>query len=1428
MKQKRYLSALLLALVLMAMCPANLRAQSTFSGSGSGTSADPYQIATAAQLGEFRDLVNAGNATYNAASVYYVLTDNIDLSSVCHAKDDANSVAEANWTPIGTATNPFKGTFNGQGHSITNMYIHYATLNQGLFGKTNGATVKNFSISGKMESSTSNVEGSVQCIGGVIGWAYNSTVEDITSSVNITLDKGITQKLMGGVVGDCDGTTISGCLYNGTLDAGNSGDCVGGITGYFRADAKTTKGYQIANCCNAGSVTTTAISNAVAGILGYSNSGNFMGAHNCLNTGKITAGAETKGGAIYGQYKSTSNIGSNNYYKAGTAYKGVCNVTESSQQPESVCTSVTEKQLASGEVCYLLNGKKSTGTLAWYQNLGTPGDATPVLKSTGNNTVYCGYSGCTLTYANSALSGKPEHNYVDGVCSVCGAYENEPVKVTDVNASGFGLTTYYVGYYAITNVAELKWFANVVNNKNATYNNIKVVLTANIDLSSVCHAASDGVQEANWTPIGTATNPFKGIFDGQGHSITNMYIKYTTGNQGLFGYIYRATLQNFSVSGKLESGTAGAAGIGGVVGTAQGDNSATSVITRVTNNVNITVDAGVAQDRVAGIAGDASDVAITYCVNNGNIDAGATPNTKTVGGIAGYATSQGKIWYCLNNGEVKSTSDAYLGGILGYINTYTFEGVQYCLNLGTISKNSYNSAIIGYTKTGLYTYGDNYHSNYYLNTSASRGFAQEKDDYALKSKAATSVTTAQLSNGEVCYLLNGKTSTGTLTWYQTIGTDNIPVLSSNHQVVYNDGGSYNNPYTVTASNVGYTGQEASKAFDRSTDTKWCGNSGSGTSIYVEFNTSNPMKVGSYTFTTADDATDYPVRNPKTWVLKGKVNSTDAEWTTIDTQTSSTKMPAANKTAVTFYLPALTATAYKYFRIDFTHAQNTTFQLSEITLSSATCEHKYDAYHYCSKCGNYDATYVKASGTDGTCRWAIFKNADANYSDGEMVIYPSSGTSGTLAKWGLLDNLPGWNGSKTLIKSVRFAGNIKAQTLVGMFKECKDLVSVDFTNLNTSDVASMIMMFYQCYSLTSVNFGSGFNTSNVEALDHLFKSCHTLTSLDLSSFNIAKVKSMSYMFYDCYVLQSITLGNFDMQNVSETTNMFGNNRSKVMTLNLKAVPYLKNGTFNNVSWTNVNYLLDDNSVIYTGATNYLPAATTAPIYTRTVAAASNWGTMVLPYESKSDANVKLYTISAVGTDLTLTSVATVAANTPCLFKKQVENATSVTMTANSTTAAPAAATPVTPATVNGITLTGKYALTEITDNNGYIISNNSFWSIQHSKGSNKVYCAPFRAYLASQSAVSRSQMRIGDYTGTTAVQALDAIVSGTARYFDLSGREINDLQPGMNIVMYSNGKTAKVFVNETADQTKAVNTMSHQTRSQVEPEFYSESGSIWCE
>ena len=106
----------------------------------------------------------------------------------------------------------------------------------------------------------------------------------------------------------------------------------------------------------------------------------------------------------------------------------------------------------------------------------------------------------------------------------------------------------------------------------------------------------------------------------------------------------------------------------------------------------------------------------------------------------------------------------------------------------------------------------------------------------------------------------------------------------------------------------------------------------------------------------------------------------------------------------------------------------------------------------------------------------------------------------------------------------------------MFSSYGNLVSLDFGNVNTSQVTDMSYMFYGLYNLKSIDF-SKFDTSNVTNMAGMFYYSTGFETLDLSKFKTSNVTNMSYMFYMMTNLTDIDISSFDTSNVTNMSYLY---------------------------------------------------------------------------------------------------------------------------------------------------------------------------------------------------------------------------------------------------------------------------------------------------
>ncbi len=116
----------------------------------------------------------------------------------------------------------------------------------------------------------------------------------------------------------------------------------------------------------------------------------------------------------------------------------------------------------------------------------------------------------------------------------------------------------------------------------------------------------------------------------------------------------------------------------------------------------------------------------------------------------------------------------------------------------------------------------------------------------------------------------------------------------------------------------------------------------------------------------------------------------------------------------------------------------------------------------------------------------------------------------------------------------------------MFYNCQSLTDVEFSTFSTSSVTNLSGTFRECKSLESLNL-SGFKTGNVISFATMFSGCSKLRNLDVSGFNTGSALYFSQMFQGCSSLKSIDVSGFSSEKVINMSEMF--RRSSVEYLDL---------------------------------------------------------------------------------------------------------------------------------------------------------------------------------------------------------------------------------------------------------------------------------------
>lgn len=331
-----------------------------------------------------------------------------------------------------------------------------------------------------------------------------------------------------------------------------------------------------------------------------------------------------------------------------------------------------------------------------------------------------------------------EHSYDNGFCTKCGGYQP-----ADYNES--------TGSYEIGNGGQMFWFAALVNGDGEHTQIQEAKPDAHGVLVSDISLKNPADENYEWKPIGE----FKGIFDGQNHTISDFSMtKVNDQSIGFFQNLMsdpnetdeakKATLKNFTLNGTIVTTAEAASAVGGVVGT-----TSDSVIRRVNSNVNIG----------SGL--------IYY-----------------IGGIVGEINAATSIEESTYSGKIVLDYSFYgVGGIVGFVtDDDTYAG-------GTKIK---DCAISGYCAAKK----DGIKNNYYLDTLPVKGFLGEAE-IANDEELAKAKTAEQFKSGEEAYLLNNEVTDGSQVWYQNIDNgetpDAYPVLDDTHGTVYRwEDGTYSN------------------------------------------------------------------------------------------------------------------------------------------------------------------------------------------------------------------------------------------------------------------------------------------------------------------------------------------------------------------------------------------------------------------------------------------------------------------------------------------------------------------------------------------------------------------------------------------------------------------------------------------------------------
>lgn len=415
------------ALLLGALISAQPALAKDGQMEGDGSKDHPYQIEDAEDLLAFAEEVNKPNYDEPEAdiNIWAKLMNDIDLnpsytynqSTDQWTDADGKAVEESKleeWAPIADdSAYPYTGTFEGNGHTISGLFINNSSTNDdhfGLFGVIGGGgNVTNLTVEGSVTVNILEMFSGDRVIAGGVTGMNLGNVNNCTNKVNVTVTNNKTIYTSVGGVSGVNYGNVSNCSNQVIITATADAAYIGGVVGQNQSDGS------IEICNNTGAVNGTgqdiytggvagrnfntiskcyntgAVSGTIAGGVAGANSStkNSGTVTSCYNTGMVTASSEgaTIGGVVGANSNGTINGTVNGCYYLNTVAGSA--IGDSSDTSENVASKTTE-EFASGEVAWLLqDALGENADQAWGQKLsGETPDEYPVLTSDTSKKVY--------------------------------------------------------------------------------------------------------------------------------------------------------------------------------------------------------------------------------------------------------------------------------------------------------------------------------------------------------------------------------------------------------------------------------------------------------------------------------------------------------------------------------------------------------------------------------------------------------------------------------------------------------------------------------------------------------------------------------------------------------------------------------------------------------------------------------------------------------------------------------------------------------------------------------------------------------------------------------------------------------------------------------------------------------------------------------
>lgn len=806
--------------------------------SGSGTEESPYQISTADKLFWFASLVNGTleGVEQNTAACA-VLTADIDLSG-------------QTWTPIGTSTsNYFKGTFDGGGHTISNLTINTDASYVGLFGATSGATLKNVTLD---EPQVQNSAGGTSNTGALVGYMVgNGTVEYCAVTNGSVSSAG---QYVGGLIGYILGGTVQYC-YNLETEVDSSYS----PKTYVNGVAGRTGNYTY--LCSSFS---------------YVSSKKELKASNTANYAAYLSETSTKraygiNGGQYGFSADQFKDGTVAYFLRTGFYGGDAKYTDWGQTiGKDDLPKWKGEAVESLQYGRLGADGKAEDTYAYFNALTQGTDGTYHIEDTSDWIAFVKLVKVDEEYNANAvvnkdtvidfsqfgtLTNKSTYSYL--VIADC--FSDEPYTGTFI---GNGCTVKGVSY---SGTMEFALFGTIgeggsvsgitLEKPNITYTgngtaNIAGIASHNYGAIDDCHVDGGAISTEKSTAAGIAAESFGTVKNcTNSANITAKYqvagiVATSNSTKGNTSSTKLMKIEGCSNSGTITATNAGSSCAGGIFG---------------------------GKDPFSG--GTYPYGTISKCFNTGNI-----LGQSYIGGIVGYSSKSSTasatnvtIENCYNTGAI---GDDRTTGVAGGISAGTNSSVTNCFNVGAVTgtnaqpivANGYNTqawSVNSYASCDVT--GPSMNTTLYYGEDDGNQ-AWPKDEQGRYCRGSGKRTDAEMASGEVAYLLQQGQSNSEQVWSQQIGVDDHPVLVINGEpapVVQ---------ITVKLVDDGETATELTKCYTNKESTLSAyptpEEPGAAYMFYEDENCTDDKKIDTATKTYSTDTTIYVKQSKQVLTITG--------------------------------------------------------------------------------------------------------------------------------------------------------------------------------------------------------------------------------------------------------------------------------------------------------------------------------------------------------------------------------------------------------------------------------------------------------------------------------------------------------------------------------------------------------------------------------